>query len=78
MFDEEQILDMLERIQRLEKQKISILGILLIVMGIALLAFSQLLGGTNFKDFLSGVTTGISVGEMLVGVFIVGRSFAKQ
>lgn len=78
VFDEEQILDMLERIQRLEKQKLSIFGILLIVMGIALLAFSQLLGGTDFKDFLSGVMMGISVGEMLVGVFIIGRSFAKQ
>ena len=78
MFDEEQILDMLGRIQQLEKQRMSILGILLIVMGIALLAFSQLLGGTDFRDFLSGLMTGISVGEMLVGVFIIGRSFAKQ
>lgn len=69
---------MLERIQRLEKQKLSILGIMLIVMGIALIAFSQLLGGTDFKDFLSGIMMGISVGEMLVGVFIIGRLFAKQ
>lgn len=78
VFDEEQILDMLERIQQLEKQRMSILGILLIVMGIALLVFSQLLGGTNFRDFLSGLMAGISVGEMLVGVFIIGRSFTKQ
>ena len=78
VFDEEQILDMLRRIQQLEKQRMSILGILLIVMGIALLAFSQLLGGTDFRDFLSGLMAGISVGEMLVGVFIIGRSFAKQ
>ena len=77
VFDEEQILDMLERIQRLEKQKNSIMGILLIVMGIALLAFSQLLGGTDFRDFLAGVMAGISVGEMLAGVYIIGRSFAK-
>ena len=77
VFDEEQILDMLERIQQLEKQRMSILGILLIVMGIALLVFSQLLGGTNFRDFLSGLMAGISVGEMLVGVFIIGRSFTK-
>ena len=78
VFDEEQILDMFERIQQLEKQRMSIFGILLIVMGIAFLAFSQLLGGTNFRDFLSGLMTGISVGEMLVGVFLIGRSFAKQ
>ncbi len=56
----------------------SILGILLIVMGIALFAFSQLLGGTDFRDFLSGLMMGISVGEMLAGVYIIGRSFAKQ
>ena len=73
VFDEEQILDMLRRIQQM-----SIFGILLIVMGIALLAFSQLIGGTDFRDFLSGLMAGISVGEMLVGVFIIGRSFAKQ
>lgn len=78
VFDEEQILNMLARIQQLEKQKMSIFGILLIVMGIALLAFSQLHGGTDFRDFLSGLMTGISVGEMLVGVFIIGRSFTKQ
>lgn len=54
------------------------LGILLIVMGIALLAFSQLLSGIDFRDFLFGLMAGISVGEMLVGVFIIGRSFAKQ
>lgn len=76
--DEEQILDMLERIQRLEKQKMSIMGILLIEMGIALLAFSQLLGGTDFRDFLSGLIMGISASEMLVGVYLIGLSFAKQ
>lgn len=47
-------------------------------MGIALLAFSQLLGGTDFRDFLPGLMAGISVGEMLVGVFIIGRSLVKQ
>lgn len=78
VFDEEQMLDMLGRIQQLEKQRMSILGILLIVMGIAFLAFSQLLGGTDFRNFLSGLMVGISVGEMLVGVFIIGRSFEKK
>ena len=78
VFDEEQRLNMLARIQQLERQKMSIFGILLIVMGIALLAFSQLHGGTDFRDFLSGLMMGISVGEMLVGVFIIGRSFTKQ
>ena len=78
VFDEEQMLDMLGRIQQLEKQRISILGILLIVMGIALLAISQSLGVTAFRDFLSGFMLGASVVEMLAGVYIIGRSFAKQ
>ena len=78
VFDEEQMLDMLGRIQQLEKQRISILGILLIVMGIALLAISQSLGGTAFRDFLPGFMLGASVVEMLAGVYIIGRSFAKQ
>ena len=47
-------------------------------MGIALLAFSQLLGGTDFRDILPGLMAGISVGERLVGVFIIGRSLVKQ
>ena len=77
-FDEEQILDMLRRIQRLEKQKMSFLGILLIVMGIALLVISQLSGGTDFRDFLTGFMEGVSVGTMIIGVFIIGRSFVKK
>lgn len=78
VFDEEQIVDMLRRIQQLEKQKISIFGMLLVVMGIGVLGFSQLFGGTDLTDFLSGLMKGISVGEMLVGVYIIGCSFAKQ
>ena len=78
IFDEQQIIDMLERIQRLEKQKQSLFGITLIVMGIAMIALSQSFGGTNFQDFLSGLILGLSVGEMLTGVYIIGRTFNKQ
>ena len=76
--NDEQLLNMLERIQALEKQKMSMTGILLIIMGIALLAFSQVLGGTAFRDFLSGFMTGISIVDMLVGVYVIGSSFAKK
>lgn len=76
--NDELLLNMLERIQALEKQKMSMTGILLIIMGIALLAFSQVLGGTAFRDFLSGFMTGISIVDMLVGVYVIGSSFAKK
>ena len=36
MYDEEQILDLLRRAQELEKQKVMLTGVILIVMGIAL------------------------------------------
>lgn len=75
---DEQILNMLERIQALEKQKTSMTGILLIIMGVALLAFSQMLGGTSFRDFLSGFMTGISIVDMLVGVYVIGSSFKRK
>lgn len=76
--NQQQILDMLERIQRLERQKSSLLGIVLIAMGMALIAFSQSIGGTDFKDFIAGLIMGLSVGEMLVGIFMIGRSYGKQ
>lgn len=48
------------------------------VMGAALLAVSQGLGGSDAKDFLSGLLLGIAVVKMLVGIFVTARSFAKK
>jgi transcriptional regulator with XRE-family HTH domain len=78
IFDEQQIIDMLERIQRLEKQKQSLFGIMLIIMGIAMIALSQSFSGTNFQDFISGLILGLSVGEMLTGVYIIGRTIKNH
>ncbi len=78
VYDDEQIMDLLKRTQELEKQKNLLYSILLIVMGIALQALSQTLGGSVVKDFLSGLLLGISVGEMLVGVYFVGRNIAGR
>lgn len=77
-YDEGQIMDLLRRIQELEKQKKLLYGSLLIVMGIALQALSHAFGGSDVKDFLSGILLGLSIGEMLVGVYVVGRSIAGQ
>lgn len=73
-YDDEQIMGLLKRTQELEKQKNLLYGILLIVMGIALSALSNTLGGSNVKDFFSGLLLGLSVGEMLAGIWIVGKS----
>lgn len=76
-YDEEQIMDLLRRTQELEKQKVILYGIILIVMGIALMAVSHTVGGSDIKDFFSGVLLGISICEMLVGIFVIGKSIAK-
>ena len=76
-YDEEQILELIRRTQNLENQRISLYGIILIVMGIALLALHFVVGGSSFRDFFSGVLLGLSIGEMLVGVYIVARGLSK-
>lgn len=77
-YDDEQIMDLLKKTQELEKQKNTMSGTLLIVMGVALQALSHTLGGTNAKDFFSGLLLGISIAEMLVGLYVVGRSMSKK
>ena len=77
-YDDEQIMDLLKRTQDLEKQKNLLYGVLLIVMGIALHALSYTLGGSNVKDFLSGLLLGISIAEMLVGIYVVGKGIAGR
>ena len=77
-YDDEQILDLLRRTQELEKQKNLLYGIILIVMGIALQALSYAIGGSDFKDFISRLLLGLSIGEMLVGVYVVGKTLAGR
>lgn len=77
-YDEEQIMDLLRRTQELEKQKNLLYGILLIVMGIAFQALSHTFGGSMLQDFLSGLLLGISIGEFLVGAYVIGRSIADR
>lgn len=78
LYDDTQMMDLLKRMQELESQKKTIFGVLLIVMGIALLAISNTFGGTSFKYLISGILLGLSVGEMLIGIFCVGRSLIKK
>lgn len=68
----------LEQIQKLEKEKQSLIGILLIVMGIALYSISQTTGGTTARDFISGIILGLSIGSLLVGVYVTARTFTQK
>ena len=53
-------------------------GTMLIVMGVALQAISYAVGGSDFKDLISGLLLGLSIGEMLVGISVVGKSLAGK
>ncbi len=73
-YDDEQIIDLLRRTQELEKQKNLLYGILIIVMGIASQALSHTMGGSGVQDFFSGLLMGLSIAEILAGIYIVGKT----
>lgn len=75
--DDKRILFLLRRVQELDNQNKLIYSFLLIVMGIALLALSQFLGGTQFKDFVSGLLTGFSIVLNITGIISVGKNLTK-
>ena len=77
-YDDAQIVELLRRTQELERQKNIMYGVLLIVMGIALQAVSHTIGGTDVKDFVSGVILGISIAVMLIGIYCTGRSLTGR
>ena len=77
-YDDGQILDLIKRTQALESQRTTLSGVILIVLGIAICALSFSFGGSEVKDFVSGVMLGISCVAMLAGVYIVGSSLARR
>ena len=78
VYDDAQILDLLRRTQELEKQKEILKGTLLIVMGIASQALSHTIGGTDVKDFVSGLLLGLSIAEMLAGIWVIAKGSIKK
>ena len=77
-YDDKHILDLLRRTQELERQNVLHTGVLLIVFGIACSAISATLGGTDVKDFISGILMGLSVGEILAGIVVIGKNLPKK
>ena len=77
VYDNEQILALLRRMQELERQKNILYGIILIVLGIACNAMSGTIGGSEVQAFLSGLLVGLSVAEILAGIVVVGKSVLK-
>lgn len=78
VYDDAQILDLLHRTQELERQKGILYGVALITLGIASSAMSGTVGGTDVRDFISGVLLGLSVAEILAGIYIIGKQMAGK
>ena len=78
VYDDEQILDLLRRMQELERQKNILYGIILIVLGIACNAMSNTVGASHVQEFISGLLIGLSVAEVLAGIVVVGKSVLKR
>ena len=78
VYDDEQILNLLRRTQELERQKGALYGLVLVVLGIASGAMSKTTGGTDVQNFISGVLMGLSVAEILAGIWVAGKTFLKQ
>ena len=73
VYDDAQILDLLRRTQELEQQKRILYGLVLVVLGIACGALSKVTGGTDVQDFASGLLMGLSVAEILAGMWVIGK-----
>ena len=77
-YDDQNVLEMLKEMQKLRSKKILIIGCIFIVMGITELILSQVFGGTDFQSALSGVMFGISIPELLLGIFLICFSSIKR
>ena len=78
VYDDEQILNLLRRTQELERQKGALYGLVLVVLGIASGAMSKTTGGTDVQNFISGVLMGLSVAEILAGIWTSAPEAVKK
>lgn len=77
-YDNDQILDLLKRMQNLEDQKTTQNGILLTLTGLVFLLVHFFVGGSDVRDFVSGLLLGLSIVQMIVGIYLAAKSFSRQ
>ena len=64
--------------QKLRSSRKRCIGVLLILLGIVLGIVSRAAGGSPSQDFTSGILMGLSVAEILAGIWVAGKTFLKQ
>lgn len=74
----DQLMDLLKRIQELEKQKDMLLGIVILVMAMFLMTLSYSFSDSNFSDFISGALLGIAVVSIFVSVLIIIKNIIQN
>ena len=74
---ERQLREMLRRTQELERQNGILHGVIMLIFGIALQALAPHFVGSPMQDLLSGIILGLSVGILLLGIYLIFQAMQK-
>lgn len=74
---ERQLMELLRRTQELERQNGILHGVILLIFGIALQALAPHFVGSPMQDLLSGIILGLSVGILLLGIYLIFQAMQK-
>ena len=74
---ERQLMELLRRTQELERQNGILHGVIMLIFGIALQALAPHFVGSPMQDLLSGNILGLSVGILLLGIYLLFQAMQK-
>lgn len=74
---ERQLMELLRRTQVLERQNGILHGVIMLIFGIALQALAPHFVGSPMQDLLSGIILGLSVGILLLGIYLIFQAMQK-
>ena len=74
---ERQLMELLRRTQELERQNGILYGVIMLIFGIALQALAPHFVGSPMQDLLSGIILGLSVGILLLGIYLIFQAMQK-
>ena len=74
---ERQLMELLRRTQELERQNGILHGVIMLIFGIAMQALAPHFVGSPMQDLLSGIILGLSVGILLLGIYLIFQAMQK-
>ena len=74
---ERQLMELLRRTQELERQNGILHGVIMLIFGIALQALAPHFVGSPMQDLLSGIILGLSVGILLLGIYLIFQAMQR-